>query len=390
MNKLLEEEFWNTASVEDVKKALDDGAEVNARDEDGNTPLLLALEKCEDETIREDIIKKLLEAGAGVNVSNDNRNTPLLFALSYRVKEELVVKLIKAGSDVEADVKAYFEVRGKNNDNFLTYETPLHSAVRDYSQKVIQMLLDAGADVNSTCSYQGRTPLHVAARFRETAIIELLLNRGADANALDEDMNTPLEFAQKNKRRQNTKTYSLLKEAQYRMSKKDIIEAMHYYKASELIIKADSNRFTYALLRRKAEMEVEEANMEHDAQEASSARRRANNLEYRADILREEEEMMIHRAQAHHRKATGREIEYDRKRDEQSYTEEIQLSRFGDLQCFLEKQEKAKRREKEKQKKQDELIEAKRQLTETEDPEEANRLKTEISSLESEIRFLQI
>jgi len=93
-----------------------------------------------------------------------------------------------------------------------TQETPLHAAVsktgRPYYGRIVQLLLDRGADPNaSTISgvetgafmrdvrTKGETPLHRAAAFADADTIQLLLNKGADRKCRDANGDTPLSWA---------------------------------------------------------------------------------------------------------------------------------------------------------------------------------------------------
>ncbi len=49
---------------------------------------------------------------------------------------------------------------------------------------VLELLIDAGADVTTCASYQGYFPLHCAAKSGHLPVIELLLKRGVDVNCL--------------------------------------------------------------------------------------------------------------------------------------------------------------------------------------------------------------
>ena len=76
---------------------------------------------------------------------------------------------------------------------------PLHRAVReDNTYEIVQLLLDAGADINLQGGRCGDTPLHVAARCYQNQAIQLLLDAGADVNQQNNDGNTPLHYAVRN------------------------------------------------------------------------------------------------------------------------------------------------------------------------------------------------
>lgn len=57
-------------------------------------------------------------------------------------------------------------------------------AARHGHASTVQVLLDAGAGVNSTDACR-RTPLHTAAGARRTSVVELLLARGAECDVVD-------------------------------------------------------------------------------------------------------------------------------------------------------------------------------------------------------------
>ncbi|XP_021343788.1 uncharacterized protein LOC110443733 isoform X2 [Mizuhopecten yessoensis] len=62
--------------------------------------------------------------------------------------------------------------------------------------KLVQQLIDCGADVNA-CTPLGRTALHVAAAQGRGHIVDVLLEKGADIDAEDEDGATALSIAAK-------------------------------------------------------------------------------------------------------------------------------------------------------------------------------------------------
>lgn len=165
--------------VNGVKKFLGAGADVNARDKDGDnqTPLHYACRKGHAA-----IVRLLLDHGADVNVRNGLHNTPIGLACETDGHLDIVRILIDAGADVNAKNSA---VNGY---------TPLHAACRHGHSDVARLLVDVAADVNAR-NLNGNTPLHVACRRGHMDIVRLLIKTGADVNAKGFGKNTPLHLA---------------------------------------------------------------------------------------------------------------------------------------------------------------------------------------------------
>ena len=79
----------------DIQKALAKGADVNARDTDGSTPLLLAL----NHSPYISVIRALLKAKPDVNASDNNGMTPLLFACE-QASSDVSLALLQAGAEI--------------------------------------------------------------------------------------------------------------------------------------------------------------------------------------------------------------------------------------------------------------------------------------------------
>ena len=62
--------------------------------------------------------------------------------------------------------------------------TPLHLAVFLKQYKIVEMLLEAGADIEAPVCPDGRTPLMLAALYGDAEMVRLLLNKGANAQAV--------------------------------------------------------------------------------------------------------------------------------------------------------------------------------------------------------------
>lgn len=76
--------------------------------------------------------------------------------------------------------------------------TALHAAARyddTMGRELMDMLIEAGADINSISANEDRwTPLHYAVHYNDREGIELLVERGADKNIRDVKGRTPLDL----------------------------------------------------------------------------------------------------------------------------------------------------------------------------------------------------
>lgn len=124
-----------------TKKLIDNGADVNAVNRDGETALHLALIRNrylddDGKADNHEIIKTLLNAGANPNIHERSKNTPLHYACNGRITPDIVHTLLQHGADPNA--KDYAE------------ETPLHRIVNaDYDKHaddIINHLMTHGAN----------------------------------------------------------------------------------------------------------------------------------------------------------------------------------------------------------------------------------------------------
>ena len=155
---------------------------------DGMTPLMLALENANEE-----IIDLLLKAGADVNKGMKGW-TPLLKACESGNKNS-VKMLIKAGADFNkvTDMKEYSEFYDRDvyniedfrNSLFLLNEgyneemTAMLYAARGGDEKIVEILIKAGVDVNKGKETDGSTPLMLASENGHHTTVVLLLKNGA-------------------------------------------------------------------------------------------------------------------------------------------------------------------------------------------------------------------
>ena len=145
-----------------VRKLLDDGASVNARDENGWTPLFWAAGYGHAEVAR-----MLLDANTSVNAQDLNGNTPLHLAASglSQGHTDIVGALLDTGARGDA----------RNNDG----TTPLHLAAGYRNADIVRALLDTDVNVDVQ-DKGGNTPLHLAIECEYSDIVRILLDAGAE------------------------------------------------------------------------------------------------------------------------------------------------------------------------------------------------------------------
>ena len=90
--------FDPNLTPEGVRAALDAGADVEARNKWGFTPLVLAAEY----NSNPEVVQALLDAGADLKARDADGNTPLMLAARENSNPEIVQVLLDAGADATA------------------------------------------------------------------------------------------------------------------------------------------------------------------------------------------------------------------------------------------------------------------------------------------------
>lgn len=155
-----------------AKYLISKGAEVNARNPYGATPLHRAGSSA--------MALLLIEAGADVNAWSEINATPLHSAITND-RADVVAALITHQAHLESE-----DASGSK---------PLHYAAGKGRLQPMRILVEAGADVNAVNKY-GFTPLHWSAGNGHVELTELLLTSGADPHLENHRGLTPAERAE--------------------------------------------------------------------------------------------------------------------------------------------------------------------------------------------------
>lgn len=177
--------FWSTCNhsgnEDEFRRLLMNGANINATDENGNSALLLAAQKGNDQsecrawfkknqkcefwkyrtnsTGTENMVTLLAENGADVNVINKDNNSALILSIESRIHWEMIFFLLSMG-------KKFWKLLFFSLVGF---------------EMAARLLIRKGANVNAVGN-NGNTPLIVAAmkEGRRTLFLEKLKNWDVD------------------------------------------------------------------------------------------------------------------------------------------------------------------------------------------------------------------
>ena len=170
-------DFLANSPAESVRGCLASGTPAKVRHREGATPLawmVSTLACCAD---FEKVLREFVAAGADINARDDRGRTPLHRALTMSGRVPASVLNVVASALLEAGADP--------NARDLQGRTPFHTvAGTGDSSFLVDILAAAGADINARDN-SGQTPLHIALGGYDPATVRALWRAGADTAARD-------------------------------------------------------------------------------------------------------------------------------------------------------------------------------------------------------------
>jgi ankyrin repeat protein len=155
--------------IEILKKITEQKKELfDAKDKDGDTPLLCARKNRKNEAI-----KYLVQHCSNPDEVDEHGRTLLHYAIE---------------NDNDEFMEKYINLIKKADNNGLT---PLVFAVQQNNKKAIEFLITKGADIKAKTDL-GNSALHYAVAAKSSEYIDILIKAGADINQQNNEKRTPL------------------------------------------------------------------------------------------------------------------------------------------------------------------------------------------------------
>ena len=162
---------------------MSDTIDVNTADSSGDTPLIKAIWSAasasetlmsREESVR--VVRRLVELGADVNARNETGRTALFVAV-YENLTDMALLLLDAGASCQL---SHTDTNNNNNNN--TNFTLIHYACLQGNYTVTKKLLEHKCDPNSTAAGSCESLVYSAVTKGYLDIVALLIAYGADVN----------------------------------------------------------------------------------------------------------------------------------------------------------------------------------------------------------------
>ncbi len=179
-------DLCKTASSKDIRKALSEGADVNARCGIVNGTALMEAAGSNPDP---EVVKVLLANGADIHARDNLGGTALMEATGSNSAPEVVKVLLKGGAEIHA----------KDKDGMMAF---MLAAFNNSNPEVVKVLLEAGADIHAR-DKKGVTALMFAALNNSNSeVVKVLLESGADICAADKNGHDVFWYARQSQQKE--------------------------------------------------------------------------------------------------------------------------------------------------------------------------------------------
>lgn len=172
------------------------------------------------------MLADLIHKGTNVDLKDSDNNTPLLLAMETR-NSSIINLLLDAGADVYKTAGNYSD--NDCNDNYddedYSKKTVLYMAIKSNNMNILKLFINAINDVNAE-DYNDNTLLHLTAERGNSNILKLLIDAGAYINKQKCDGVNPLLRAIKSKKTSMSLSFQLM--LVLMSTPKTIKDALHY------------------------------------------------------------------------------------------------------------------------------------------------------------------
>ncbi len=174
---------WACQSPAKSSTSKETNTNVSAEQDAGNQAIDMALYFDAALNGNFEVVQSAVKAGVDIEARNENGYSSLMLA-SYNGHQHIIKLLLENGANVDA-------VENLNR-------TALMFASTGPFTPAVELLIKAGANVNATDSHENWTPVMFAAGEGQLEVIKLLVANGADIAKVDVDGESALDFAKTN------------------------------------------------------------------------------------------------------------------------------------------------------------------------------------------------
>lgn len=140
-------------------------------DLNGNTPLMIAIQKNQIDTVKKELSDSRYNDNNNALLNHTNINDETALHIAVRNRSEAIVKLL-LDNRIEKDAKR------------LDGNTALHIATKNGDVAIVKMLVDAKCDINAV-DENSATALVLAAKIGNKNLVEYFIEKGADIQKTD-------------------------------------------------------------------------------------------------------------------------------------------------------------------------------------------------------------